>query len=138
MEGSADVAKRVCCGCAAGIRPSKYLTRHKEMHRVGRRRKDGSKAKGQHARGCTPMNVVMDGLLLRRQMVRRGLSARALAREARLNVQTVLAAMAGHPISVASFRTMSETLERIPVLDIADSLLIDEDDLGNHAPDTHR
>jgi hypothetical protein len=45
-------------------------------------------------------------------------------------VLTVRAALAGRPIAPASLKQIAATLERIPVLAIADDLLLDVDGVG--------
>jgi len=81
--------------------------------------------------GLSVVNILIDGGVLRRQMARRGLSARDLARQSSLSPPTILAAMAGGPISMSSFRIISETLAQIPILDIAEALLHDVDERAN-------
>jgi len=72
-------------------------------------------------------SVAVNARRLRQEAARRGLSTGDLARQAKLSVRTVRAAMAGNRIAPASLRLIAETLARIPVLDIADALLLDID-----------
>lgn len=74
------------------------------------------------------MSVVVNARRLRQELARRGLSARDLAGQARLSVLTVRAAMAGRPIAPSSLKLIAETLKRIPVLEVADALLMDLED----------
>ncbi len=75
-------------------------------------------------------SVSINARRLRQELARRGLSSRELAREAQLSVLTVRAALAGRPIAPASLKQIAATLERIPVLAIADDLLLDVDGVG--------
>jgi hypothetical protein len=77
--------------------------------------------------GDIVMSIVLDGQILAFEMARRGLSARSLAREAKLSVMTVRAAMSGRPIAMSSFGQIVEALDRIPPLRVADSLLAHRD-----------
>jgi lambda repressor-like predicted transcriptional regulator len=69
------------------------------------------------------MSIAVDPARLKLEMDRRGLSAAALAREARLSPPTVTAALAGRPISAASLQLIAKTLARLSVLEMADVLV---------------
>lgn len=72
-------------------------------------------------------SVAINGHRLEHELALRGLSARVFARHARLSVLTVRAAMAGRRIAPASLKLIAETLAGIPVLEVADALLMDLD-----------
>jgi len=70
-------------------------------------------------------SVSINANRLRQELARRGLSSRELARHAKLSVLTVRSALAGRRIAPASLKQIAESLERIPVLAVADDLLLD-------------
>jgi transcriptional regulator with XRE-family HTH domain len=72
------------------------------------------------------MSVFIHSARLRRELALRGLSASEMAHEAGVSAATVSAALAGRPISVHSLSLMIKVLLRIPVMDVADSLLLSE------------
>jgi transcriptional regulator with XRE-family HTH domain len=69
------------------------------------------------------VSVVIQAERLRAEMVRRGLSARELARAAGVSAPTVGTALAGRPIATRSLQLIAETLGRIPPLAVVDALL---------------
>ena len=75
-------------------------------------------------------SVSINARRLRQELARRGLSSRELAREAKLSVLTVRAALAGRRIAPGSLKQIATTLERIPVLAVADDLLLDAESDG--------
>lgn len=73
------------------------------------------------------MGISIDGGKLRRELVRRGMSASELARASRLGVATVSAALAGKRIATGSIRLIAKTLAEMPVLEGIDDLLTGHD-----------
>jgi len=71
------------------------------------------------------MGITLHPGRLRWEMTRRGWTATALAREARISQGTVCTALAGRAISVTSLSLIAEALSRAPVMDVIDSLLSD-------------
>lgn len=67
-----------------------------------------------------------DPRLLRREMRRRSLSVRELARQAHLDVQTVRKALEGRPITPASGQLISQALDAIPVFKVQIFLATDD------------
>lgn len=65
----------------------------------------------------------LEGPALRREMDRRGLSARALAREARVSVSTVCRAMKSEEVSGRCMRVITKALYTVDVLPLVDVLL---------------
>lgn len=61
---------------------------------------------------------------LRLEMVRRGWSARDLARESRLSEATISSALSGRPISPSSLALIAKALSRAPAIEIVDSLIM--------------
>ena len=76
------------------------------------------------------MSVRINPGRLRHELARRGLSVPDLAREAKLSLPTVRAAMSGRPISPSSSRLIGQALGRVPVLEALDLLLLDDDVRG--------
>jgi hypothetical protein len=70
-------------------------------------------------------SVRVNGRALRQEMARRGLSSRDIATSGKLSVLTVRSALASRRIAPGSLKIIAETLERFPVLQIADALLLD-------------
>jgi hypothetical protein len=76
------------------------------------------------------MSVVVHPGRLRQEMVRRGWAAVDLARESRLSHATVSTALSGRPIAEKSFALIARALARAPVLDVADSLIMNDGGTG--------
>ena len=72
------------------------------------------------------MSVIVHPARLRREMTRRGSEAFHLAKEARLSPATVSAALTGRPIAPRSLTMIADALLRAPVLEVIDSLIMDE------------
>lgn len=72
------------------------------------------------------MSVQIQAARLRFEMTRRGLSVTDLARAAKLSHPTVSAALAGRAISSQSLQLIAAALTRLPVIEVIDSLLINE------------
>jgi len=72
------------------------------------------------------MSVVVRPGRLRHEMARRGWAAVDLARESRLSQATVSAALAGKPIAARSAGLMAQALVRAAVIDIMDTLMLDD------------
>lgn len=73
------------------------------------------------------MSVVVHPGRLRQEVARRGWAAHDLARAADLSDATISAAMAGRPIAARSMIRIAQALLKAPTLDIADSLLMTDD-----------
>lgn len=72
------------------------------------------------------MSVTLRAARLRQEMARRGWDAVHLAHEARLSPATVSAALAGRPIAASSLTLIAGALQRAPVLDGIDALILNE------------
>lgn len=62
------------------------------------------------------MNVVVDDVRLRHEMLRRGWSAAELARASRVSHATVCGALSGRPISNRSLACLAHALAKAPVI----------------------
>jgi len=60
------------------------------------------------------MGIIVDGLRLRRELIRRGWHSSDLAREAGLSEPTISAALMGHQISPHTLRLIAEAISRNP------------------------
>lgn len=81
--------------------------------------------------GGASMNIVVHPGRLRLEMARRGWDGSTLAREAGVSAPTVGAALSGRPITPQSLTRIAQALARVPVVDVIDSLLMnDVDDRG--------
>jgi len=69
------------------------------------------------------MSIVVDAVLLRVEIARRGWAGCDPAREARLSEATVSAALAGRPSATSSLNLIAETLSRTPVVEAIDRLI---------------
>jgi lambda repressor-like predicted transcriptional regulator len=76
--------------------------------------------------GGGAVGVVVHPGRLRQEMTRRGWSASILSREAQLSPATVSAALAGRSISESSLALIAGALQRAPVIDVIDSLIMRE------------
>jgi lambda repressor-like predicted transcriptional regulator len=72
------------------------------------------------------MSVTVPPERLRYQLAIRGMSARDLARKARLSDATVSTALDGKPIAVTSLRLMATALQATPVNPVIEKLLSPE------------
>jgi lambda repressor-like predicted transcriptional regulator len=70
------------------------------------------------------MGIVINHVVLRRELARRGWNASELARAARLSHATVSAACAARPVSPTSVKLIADALARAPVLANVDSLIL--------------
>lgn len=72
------------------------------------------------------MSIVVHPGRLRQEMARRGWAATDLARASRLSAATVSAALAGRPVAERSLGLMATALARAPVLDVVDTLIMND------------
>jgi transcriptional regulator with XRE-family HTH domain len=72
----------------------------------------------------TPVAVLrLDGARFRREMARRGASARDVSRVSGVAPNTLTRCLAGAPITVATLRAVAKALDSLPVLHGVDELL---------------
>ena len=69
------------------------------------------------------MSVAIHPGQLRREMMRRGLDAAALARASRLSPPTVSAALAGKRVAAHTMVAIARALTDMPAIDLVDSLV---------------
>lgn len=74
------------------------------------------------------MSITIRAEVLRYQLARRGISGLDLARGAGVSTATVSAALSGRAISARSLQLIAQALTRTPVIDVIDSLLLDDSD----------
>jgi lambda repressor-like predicted transcriptional regulator len=102
---------------------------HMEGHPNGQTtREPTDKARQMPGGSSTVMSVRsvrVNGRALRQEMARRGLSPRDIAVSGKLSVLTVRSALASRRIAPRSLKIIAEALDRFPVLQVVDALLLD-------------
>ena len=76
--------------------------------------------------GSRDTGLRLDGARLRRELYIRGCTAATIARAARVSPNTMTRAMAGDPIRQQTLREVVRALVAMPVLDVAQDLVVSE------------